>query len=207
MISFREKVIASKRLKMLFKYLLIFLLVPAIGTLLHECGHYIVAVLNGYEAYIAYAFTTYSINDPTVAFWALCGGPLATWFQSLTAFTIMVLYYNKEKRETFTEDLPPLYIALLAIFSFSIRFIFNATGYLIRGSTTMDEVRIGLYLGIHPDVVVYGSALIAVVFLVIAIYRIPKSYRFMLFFSAVFGAILGYLMWYEWLGPILLPVY
>ena len=205
--SFREKIMSSKRLKMFFKYTLIFLIVPAIGTLLHEFGHYIVAIINGYEAYIAYAYTIYTINDPIVAFWALSGGPLATWFQSLTAFTIMVLYYNKEKRGTFTEDLPPLYIVLLATFSFSIRFIFNAIGYLLRGSTTMDEVRIGLYLGIHPDVVVYGSALIAVVFLVIAIYRIPKSYRFMLFFSAVFGAILGYLMWYEWLGPILLPVY
>ena len=205
--SFREKVILSKRLKMFFKYTLIFLIVPAIGTLLHEFGHYIVAIVNGYEAYIAYAYTIYTINDPVVAFWALSGGPLASWFQSLTAFTIMVVYYNKEKRENFTEDLPPFYIVLLAIFSFSIRFIFNATGYLIRGSTTMDEVRIGLYLGIHPDAVVYGSALIAVIFLVISIYRIPKSYRFTLFFGAVFGAILGYLIWYELLGPIILPVY
>ena len=205
--TFRVKVLSSKRLKMFIKYTLIFLIVPAIGTLLHEFGHYIVAIMNGYEAYIAYAYTIYTINDPLVAFWALSGGPLATWFQSLSAFAIMVLYYNKEKRETFTEDLSPLYIILLAIFSFSIRFIFNATGYLIRGSTTMDEVRIGIYLGIHPDVVVYGSALIAVIFLVIAIYRIPKSYRLTLFFSAVFGAILGYLIWYEWLGPILLPVY
>ena len=205
--TFREKVISSKRLIMFIKYSLIFLVVPAVGTLLHEFGHYIVAVMNGYEAYIAYAYTIYIINDPVVAFWALSGGPLATWVQSLSAFAIMVLYYNKEKRENFTEDLSPFYIVLLAIFSFSIRFIFNATGYLISGSTTMDEVRIGIYLGIHPDVVVYGSALLAVIFLVIAIYRIPKSYRFTLFFSAVFGAILGYLIWYELLGPILLPVY
>ena len=205
--TFREKVISSKRLIMFIKYSLIFLVVPAVGTLLHEFGHYIVAVMNGYEAYIAYAYTFYIINDPVVAFWALSGGPLATWVQSLSAFAIMVLYYNKEKRENFTEDLSPFYIVLLAIFSFSIRFIFNATGYLISGSTTMDEVRIGIYLGIHPDVVVYGSALLAVIFLVIAIYRIPKSYRFTLFFSAVFGAILGYLIWYELLGPILLPVY
>jgi len=204
--TFREKVLSSMRLKMVFKYILIFLFVPAVGTLLHEFGHYIVAIVNGYDAYIAYAYTYYEINDSAVAFWALCGGPLATWIQSLTAFAIMVLYYNKEKRETMTEDLPPLYIFFLIFFSFSIRFIFNATSYLIRGSSIMDEVRIGYALGIPPAIVVYGSALIAIIFLIIAIYRIPKSYRLILFFSAIFGAMLGYFIWYEILGPIILPV-
>ena len=205
--SFREKTELITRLKILVKYTLIFLVVPAVGTLLHEFGHYVVAVVNGYDAYIAYAYTYHSpIADPIMVFWVVLAGPLATWIQSLTAFAIMVIYYNKEKRDRISKDLPPLYVLLLAVFSFCIRFVFNAAGYFIKGSSSMDEVRIALYLGIHPDIVVYGSALIAVIFVIIAIYRIPH-YRLTIFFSAVFGAILGYLAWYYWLGPIILPGY
>jgi len=197
----------NKHFKIFLKYMLIFLFAPAVGTLLHEFGHYIVAIVNGYDAYIAYAYTIYNIDNPLLEFWAWNAGPLVTWILSLTAFTLMEIYYNKRKRDTFTEDLPPLNILLLVIFSFSQRFIFNAFGYLIRGSTLMDEVRIGVYLGIHPNIIVYGSALVAVEFLIIVVYRIPKSYRYTLFFGAVFGAILGYLIWYDWLGPIFLPIY
>ena len=206
--SFRNKIELITRLKIFVKYALIFLIVPAVGTFLHEFGHYIVAVANGCTSYIAYAYTSISCSsyDPMLGFWFTFAGPLATWIQSLTAFAIMVLYYNKEKRDRISKDLPPLYILLLAFFSFCIRFVFNAIFYAIYGSSSMDEVRIGLYLGIHPDIVVYGFAIIAVIFVIIAIYRIP-NYRLTIFFSAIFGAILGYLAWNYWLGPLLLPGY
>jgi hypothetical protein len=204
--SFRDKTELIVRLKIFVKYTLIFLIVPAVGTFLHELGHYIVAVANGCDAYIAYAYTSTSCGDynPILVFWLIFAGPLATWSQSLTAFVIMVLYYNKEKRDRISKDLPPLYIFLLAFFSFCIRFVFNAIFYAIYGSSSMDEVRIAPYFRIHPDIIVYGFAIIAAILVIIAIYRIPK-YRLTIFFSAIFGAILGYLAWNYWIGPILLP--
>ena len=91
-----------KRQSLLFlKYFAIFLIVPVVGTLLHEVGHYLVAVFNGYEARIAYAYTISSIdriNEPDMYFYYILGGPLATWIQSAIPFLILVFYYHDRYR-------------------------------------------------------------------------------------------------------------
>ena len=48
-----EKISFKKKFFLFLKYLCLFILVPIIGTILHEMGHYLVAIANGYEARIA----------------------------------------------------------------------------------------------------------------------------------------------------------
>jgi len=193
------------------KYLIIFFLVPIVGTLLHEFGHYIVAVSSGHQARIAYAYTTsdiHSFAEPELVFYYILAGPIATWIQSAIPFVIMIVYYNKERRETIAEkgDLPPLYILLIGFTAFSARFVTNAAGFMFTHSTRLDEARIADTLGIYPDIIVYPFAFIAWTMLLISIYLIPRNFRFSFTLGAIFGAALGYITWYYFLGEILLPV-
>jgi len=193
------------------KYLVIFSLVPIVGTLLHEFGHYIVAIGNGYQARIAYAYTISAIhyyNEPELVFYYILAGPIATWIQSLIPFVIMIIYYNKEGREVIAErgDLPALYILLISFTVFCGRFVANAAGYMFTHSTSLDEARIASALGIYPDIIVYPFAFIAWTMLLISIYLVPRNFRFSFMLGAIFGAALGYITWYYFLGEIILPV-
>ncbi len=171
--------IGFKRHNVIFvKYLIVFFLVPIVGTLLHEFGHYIVAISSGHQARIAYAYTTSDIHsyaEPELVFYYILAGPIATWIQSAIPFVIMIVYYNKERRETIAEkgDIPPLYILLLGFTVFCGRFVANAAGYMFTHSTSLDEARIASYLGINADIIVYPFAFIAWTMLLICIARIP----------------------------------
>jgi hypothetical protein len=193
------------------KYFVIFLIVPIVGTLLHEFGHYIVAILNGYEARIAYASTISSIDritEPDIYFVYILGGPITTWIQSLIPFVIMVIFYTKEKRIKLVEKgkLPPLYILLLGFTTICGRFIFNAAGYMFTHSTKMDESKMASYLNINPDILVYPFAFAAWTILIISIYMLPRNIRFSVFLGAILGAAIGYYSWYSLIGPIIMPV-
>lgn len=193
------------------KYLVIFLIVPIVGTLLHEFGHYIVAISTGHQARIAYAFTSSDIHsyaEPELVFYYILAGPIATWIQCAIPFVIMIIYYNKERREVIAEmgDLPPLYILLIGFTAFSGRFVSNAAGYMFTHSTSLDEARIADWLGIYPDIIIYPFAFIAWTMLLISLYLIPKNFRFSFTLAAIIGAALGYFVWYYFLGELLLPV-
>jgi len=207
----RNKLGIRKQLGIFIKYFAIFLIVPIVGTLLHELGHYLVAVLNGYEARIAYAYTISSIDrisEPDMYFYYILGGPIATWLQSLIPFFIMVVYYRKEKRSEFSEraNLPPLYIVLLGFTTICGRFIFNAGGFMFTRSSSLDEAKMADYLNINADVIVYPFAFIAWTILIISIYMLPRNIRFTIFISALLGAGIGYYLWYYHIGPIVMPV-
>ncbi len=207
----RNKLGLKRQVRLFIKYFVIFLIVPIIGTLLHELGHYLVAVLNGYEARIAYAYTISSIDriiEPDIYFYYIIGGPISTWIQSIIPFFIMVIYYNKERRYKISEkgDLPPLYILLLGFTTICGRFIFNAAGYMFTHSPNMDETKIAEYLNINVDIIVYPSAFIAWTILIVSIYMLPKNIRFSVFLGALLGAGIGYFSWYYMIGPIVMPV-
>ena len=212
MVRDKPNKIGFKRQSIIFvKYLVIFFIVPIVGTLLHEFGHYIVAIISGHQARIAYAYTISDIHayaEPELVFYYILAGPIATWIQCSIPFIIMIIYYNKERRETIGKkgDLPPFYILLISFTAFSGRFVSNAAGYMFTHSTSLDEARIASWLGIYPDIIVYPFAFIAWTMLLISIYLIPRNFRFSFMLGAIFGAALGYITWYYFLGEILLPV-
>jgi hypothetical protein len=207
-INLKERLIAF--LKLFLKYFIIFLPVPIIGTLLHEVGHYLVAIIYGYEAEISYAYTSSTINrntEPEMYFKYILGGPISTWILSGIPFIILLVYYNKDKRKSveFSEKLPVGYLFLVGLTSICGRFIFNAGGYLWTHSQSIDESKMANYLGIYPDIFIYGFAFIAWTILLIIINITPKKHKAPLFFGAILGAVVSYFLWYELLGPFIMP--
>lgn len=198
----------KSRIQVFFLYLGVFLVVPIVGTLLHEVGHYLAAVLQGYEASISYAFCSSTISpslNPNEYFIFILGGPLATWTQSLIPFVLLLVIYRKDKRNSFENTGPPLYIVLLGFASFAGRFIFNAGGYILQGSPYMDEVKMADYLGLPESLFVYLFGGIGLAVLFGLVYALPKKKRFLITLSCLIGSVAGYLLWYEVLGPIVLP--
>lgn len=205
----RQKFGVKKQFKLIVKYFAIFLLVPIIGTLAHEFGHWIVAVVNGYQARIAYAYCIIDYGDSYnsgVDFFFTLGGPVETWINCLVPFYAMVIYYNKEKRHSFTEKLPNMYLVLVIGSSFCLRFVFNAAGYAAFGSSGSDEYAIALDLGIRPDIIIYGFAIIGWTMIIFVFVMIPRNFKISLIIGGLSGAISGYILWYYFLGPIVLPV-
>lgn len=202
----RVKLPRKKKLFIFTKYLLIFLTVPIIGTLLHEVGHYLVAIGFGCDSVIHYSFCTYGCDyyNPVQSIIITMGGPIATWLQSLIPFSFLVFHYKKEERKEFKNDLPPLFVILLCFATFCSRFIFNAVGGFFRGFQG-DEGKISRFYGLYPGTIILISAAIALLILFYLLYMIPKQFRFTLIFGAVAGAILGYYLWYYQLGELLLP--
>ena len=207
----RHKLGFKTQIKRFVKYFLIFLIVPVIGTLLHELGHFMVAILNGYDARIAYAYTSSTIDrfsEPDIYFLYILWGPLTTWIQSLIGFILMVFFYNKNRRKEISDktDLPSLYIILLGFTTIAGRFIFNARGYMFTHSTSMDESKMASYLNINADILVYPFAFLAWTIILISIYMLPKNIRFSVFLGSLLGAAIGYFSWYYLIGPIVMPV-
>lgn len=162
-------------------------------------------------ATIAYAFT-YAPSIPPNSeqeFWFIVGGPVSTWLVAAVGIGVILWKYRPMHSEQ-----KPMGIGQATAFiasTFSLRFIFNAGGYfflhtLLLNPSNADEVKIANYLNISPDLMMYGSALIGLLVVLIALYYVPSSQRYIVLISAFFGGVFGYLLWYNWLGPLVLPI-
>ncbi|MFW9782571.1 MAG: hypothetical protein ACFFFB_09850 [Candidatus Heimdallarchaeota archaeon] len=199
-----------KNLKLFFIYFGIFFVVLIIGTIIHELGHYIVAVIFGVPAQISYAYTTYfGFLTGEQRFWFILGGPLISWLVSIIGITFIFIKYRFIQKEK-TKPIGIGHSISIVATSFSIRFIFNAGWYLVNTTIlgvpcNTDETQIATYLGINPDILMYGSGMIALVLIIIALYYIPRFQRYIVLFAGIIGGVLGYLFWNYWIGPIILP--
>jgi hypothetical protein len=199
------------KIKIILIYFTIFFIVPIVGTLLHEVGHYLAAIIMGFEARIAYAYTFISGSyTPEEFFIFILWGPLATWIESVIPFLLLYYFYNKTKQKR--TNMQPNYfmkskfLLLLTFSSFCCRFVFNAAGYFISQSHSMDEYRLGEYLGIIPEIIIYGSAIIGLIMMFVLLIRVlPKKSILWILLPSLAGAVLGYYIWYEILGPVILP--
>jgi len=192
----------------------IFFTIPIYGTLLHEVGHYFMAVIYNQPAGIAYAYTY--IIPPNILtsdqyFWFIVGGPVSTWLTAGIGLTFIFAKYRSMHSEPVKTVGYGQTFAIIAA-AFGLRFIFNAGGYLISTIGThpwdsnMDEVKIATHLGIHPYIMVFGSAIIALIIILMTLYYIPSHQRYVILLAGLIGGALGYLFWYEWVGPLLLPL-
>ncbi|NVM27557.1 MAG: hypothetical protein HWN65_01835 [Candidatus Helarchaeota archaeon] len=204
--------------KWFLKYLAIFFVIPIIGTLAHELGHYLVALIYNQPAGIAYAYT-YCVDENGLRsdcmitgdkyFWFIMGGPISTWFVALIGLGFILWKYRSFHSESVKTISNGQTLCTIGA-AFSLRFVFNAGGYLffttILGNTSeMDETKIANYLGFHPDFLVFGSAIVALVIILVTIYYLPRHQRYVILIAGIIGGTLGYLFWYYWAGPLLLP--
>jgi hypothetical protein len=163
-------------------------------------------------AMIAYAYTYAPTIPPDSEqeFWFIVGGPVSTWLVAALGIGIILWKY----RPMHSEQIKPIGLgqaAALVASTFSLRFIFNAGMYFISHTLLLnpsgaDEVKIAQYLGISPDLTMYGSAAIALLVVLTAIYYLPRSQRYIIIAAGLLGGVAGYLFWYSWAGPLVLPV-
>ena len=100
----------------------------------------------------------------------IIGGPIATWIKSIIAFIVLLIVCKKKDVNDIEVDSKSISTdVLLAITSVSGRFIFNAGGHILFYRKGLDEYKIGTHLGINPDIVIYGSAIVALIIILISI--------------------------------------
>ena len=138
------------------------------------------------------------------------GGPISTWFVALIGLGFILWKYRSFHSESVKAISNGQTLCTIGA-AFSLRFIFNAGGYLffttiLGNSSEMDETKIANYLGFHPDFLVFGSAIVALVIILVTIYYIPRHQRYVILIAGIIGGALGYLFWYYWAGPLLLPL-
>ncbi|MHA1340065.1 MAG: hypothetical protein ACTSRZ_07635 [Promethearchaeota archaeon] len=194
-------------LKDIIRYFLFFLIVPIIGTQMHELGHYIVALALDCNPTIRYAYCSHGCsvitNDQYFIFITM--GPLATWIQCLIGFSFLIIYRKINKERIENGEISWNYLILLAFASFCARFVFNAAGYFLSNSQSLDEWKMENYLEWPHGTLIYGFAIVGAIILLYNIIILPKQQRYKLLIGALLGSIAGYGIWYYWLGPILMP--
>jgi hypothetical protein len=137
------------------------------------------------------------------------GGPISTWTVAVVSICIILWRYRPMHSELSKPIGLGQSIATVGA-SFSLRFIFNAGIYfifttLLGNSSGADEVDIAKILGISPDLTMYGSAIIALMLILLTLYYLPRHQRYIILIAGFLGGILGYIFWYYWVGPIVLP--
>ncbi len=85
------------------------------------------------------------------------------------------------------------------------RFLFNALIYIFTRSKNIDEYKLADYLILHPETFLILFAVLAILILLIVIYKIPKEKRIITLLGAIFGSTVGYILWNFIFGPIILP--
>ena len=205
-----NKLEVQRQVLFFLKIILIFIIVPFIGTILHELGHYLIAIFNGYEAQIHYNYTTSTIisaNEPIIYFYFILGGPLSTWLQCIIPFLIIIIYFNEKRERTIIKEnfFEKYFILCLFFISMCGRFIFNAIIYIFTRSKTIDEYKMADFLNIYPETFLIVFAAISLLILFISIYKIPKNLRINTVLGALIGSGLGYYLWNYIFGPLILP--
>ncbi|MBD3226616.1 MAG: hypothetical protein GF329_00375 [Candidatus Lokiarchaeota archaeon] len=197
-----------------FKYLLKFLPLAAIGTIMHEFGHWLCAVFQGSRAIISYGFT--HLIDPLTNefqyFIFIIGGPISTWLTSIIGLLLLILYFRKRLSDQEYKMSGGHQISFFATL-FCSRAVFNTSMWVVEkyllnsGVGNSDEEKISVYLGWPPEILLFGGLIIVIIIILFSLfYLIPKSQRKLILITGIIGSLAGYVIWYYLLGPIILPV-
>lgn len=139
--------------------------------------------------------------------WITLGGPLQTILTGLLG--LFILFYRKSKQKEFFVFLDWLGVFLAL---FVLREVFNFVMavfekvFQARDNTSGDEFKLSYYFELNPWTVPAIGFIIGMVISLYVIFRvIPIRYRFTFTISGLVGGVLGFLIWFDGLGPILFP--
>lgn len=197
---------------------LTFIACTVIGTLTHEAGHYLVAKGFGLSSSVHYAYVPFSpeiedIVDPSQRAWTRLairiGGPLQT---ILTGCLGLVLLRRSTTKRPI-DDMPSIeqwvYIFLSLFWLRQMAsFVVVAVQFFMLDhvSVSGDEAQIALSLGLPTQLINVLSGCIGAVVLWFILFRVlPSSIRLQFMAAGLVGGGLGYYLWLERIGPILLP--
>ena len=192
-----------------------FIAATVIGTVTHECGHYLAAKSVGYDAAINYGATRIVnsankiITSDRDAFLFTLGGPLQTILTGTIGFILLFLFrksYQSAQRLSFGQW------TLIFISLFWLRqtanFVAGNILYLVRVEFTgrSDEIKLSRWLHLPDYSISSVTALIGALVLAAVLFEfIPTAQRFTFILSGIIGGTLGYFLWLEWFGKIIMP--
>jgi hypothetical protein len=204
--TFVEKMQLSFALKNTF----LFLVFIVIGTLSHEFGHYFIAKVLGYPAHIAYDRTFIGTNPGTSSipllyqyFGISFGGPLITMLIGTAGVLLCIKnrYYIQLNRKAH------LYIILALFWGRELYCLIVTAFYFFLGNGPVrgDETYLSNLLDLPSGffAVLLGS--LAFLICVYLFFYIKRNLRLVFLISAIVGALAGTVLWFMWLGPLLLP--
>jgi len=204
----------KERIKEFVFYFLKFLPLAAIGTIAHEFGHFFAALIQGHWSIISYGFTTLLIDFATYFQYLIfiLGGPISTWATCFIGFSLLIFKYRKNLEDPTYKMSSGHQISLFTTL-FCSRAVFNTLGWMVgryfqgREMGTSDEEKISLYFGWAPEILLFGGMILGIIIILLCvIYFIPKSQRSVILISGIAGALIGYVIWYYLLGPVIMPV-
>ena len=174
-----------------------------IGTVEHELGHLLAAKLMKIKARLTYGSVEEEgpLSSRQWFFYAL-GGVLATWILCLVAFLVLV------STNSFGEESMSLgRVALSCIALFVVRNLFAEYYYFKSGGQAGagDERIIARYLKIPLMPFMVVEMVLTLVIVIGTFWLVQSGERLGAILGFPVGIILGYVGWYGWLGPRLLP--
>ncbi|MCA9000485.1 MAG: hypothetical protein KDB61_01085 [Planctomycetes bacterium] len=194
------------------KIFVIFLPMAFIGTMLHEGGHIAVARVLGYGTTLHYDSMSWSGDsgwnpnaDPMHDTWILLGGPLAN--MGIGCFGLFWLARLSKRKDAAFDGKRTLASVLALFWS---RQLFNLGLALVEmypygdwGSS--DEVRLARRFGLPDGSLLLVTAFLASLAVLRTITHVPKGLRVTFTIAGLLGSVLGFGVWYAYLGPELLP--
>jgi hypothetical protein len=192
-----------------------FILATILGTLSHEMGHYLANKILGYEARITYKSTVLIHTENSSArsaqerFVISLAGPLQTLLTGTIGLILLFSFQSSFNRKNL---LRPKQWLLVFIALFWLRQVALLVMWLVAGVTdpskrfASDEIKMSRYLDLPAGFLFWATGLAGAVVVGIVLFKfIPLSQRMTFVLAGIIGGIGGYLLWFGWVGKLLLP--
>ncbi|PZF73152.1 hypothetical protein DN068_09785 [Taibaiella soli] len=174
---------------------------------MHECGHALAAIMAGCGAIIHYGWTNYYRCRNNSEAWDLIKGLAGPFVNILIGSVGFVLLSRNCRRGIRNQE-----VLLAAISFFWSREIVVWVAdlfikpYWYKNAFVSDEERASLQLFDKPFVFSILFGVIGMLACGITVFRLlEKEKRLSFIIFGMLGSIAGYLFWFHFLGPVLLP--
>jgi hypothetical protein len=187
-----------------------FVVSTVVGTLGHEGGHFLVALLEGHRPRMNYA-TTFLLDAPEddggLPF--VFGGPLET--MGVGTFGVLWLWATRAGFAG-AERLAARQWLVIFLALHWLRQPANLAAWVTqqvmrrRADMLGDEIRIARHLHLpEPTVLAVTAALGTAVLAWVTFRVVPRPERLTFLVAGLGGGTAGAVLWFGWLGPVLLP--
>jgi len=196
----------------LFLYITLgFIAATVVGTLSHESGHYLAALINGCSPELHYGSVSYHCERQlswNYSMFLTASGPFQTMITGLIGFMLL----RRSTNNTTTSDLTFIQWIFVFLALFPLRQLFNLgfeiVYFLQTGNmgNSSDELRLDRMLEIEKGTISFLLAGLSAILIYHVIFRyIPSKNRLTFILGGLTGGILGFLLWLKYLGKFILP--
>ncbi len=201
------------------KIFFFFFIAAIAGTVLHECGHALVAMWHGFHPTVHYMYCSCVsaadreaieagtlIHNYDISIRITWGGVLQTVLTGMAGFAgLMVL-----NRKTTVDAWNGKHLFWIVLTYFHSREIFNSALvfynlYVLGASSHSDEVRIFKSLGISVEWGTWGLVILSMLILAYTTFVLVKKHRTQLIVFGALGSFSGGFLWLYGIGEYIMP--